>query len=146
MLIQADYGMPQLFSLELCSISVLGGNYQFYVSPDSHECRLRRRYFLPGLWRINSDRVRYVCAFPLFFTRLEPINSALLVLYLLSLSSIALWFAFVRCPRFHHASTVVKVIVIVHAYLIIALAFAVLITAPSFGSAPSCNAEVLRDH
>jgi hypothetical protein len=81
--------------------------------------------------------------FPLFFTRPQQISSALLVLYLLSLSSVALWFAFVRYHRFHHASTVVKIIVIAQAYLIIALAFAVLITAPSFGSAPLCNVEVL---
>lgn len=65
------------------------------------------------------------------------------MLYLLSLSSVALWFAFIRYHRFHHASFWVKLIANTLAYLTIALAFAILITAPSFGSTPLCNDDLL---
>jgi len=68
---------------------------------------------------------------------------ALVVLYLLSLSSLALWFAFIRYHRFHHANLWVKLIANALAYFTIALAFAILITAPSFGSTPSCNDELV---
>ena len=65
------------------------------------------------------------------------------MLYLLSLSSVALWFAFIRYHRFHRASFWVKLAANALAYFTFALAFAILITAPSFGSTPSCNDELL---
>jgi hypothetical protein len=87
-----------------------------------------------------------VCiAYSLRLTCVEDIrgSSALVVLYLLTLSWFALWFAHIRYYRFRKANILVKILSVAQGYFVVALAFAILGTAPSFGSTPACNIHLV---
>ena len=69
--------------------------------------------------------------------------SALIVLYLLSLSWVAVFFALPQYNRFKHANSIVKVLAIGQSYFLIAFGYTVLSAAPSFGNIATCNNTIV---
>ncbi|KAF7303414.1 hypothetical protein MIND_00569900 [Mycena indigotica] len=66
-------------------------------------------------------------------------HDALIVLYLLTLSGLAVFLILPSFNKFPAASRTLRYFSVVSTYAILALIFAVLVTAPAFGAAPDCN-------
>lgn len=97
---------------------------------------------LKGTQRLHFKSMLRVFALCLVFTQeiIFPFQSAIVVLYLLTLSWAAVFFSLPSYNRFRKSDRTLKYLSIVQSYILFGFAFAVLVKANSgFGSMPICN-------
>ncbi|KAJ7657267.1 hypothetical protein DFH06DRAFT_1297935, partial [Mycena polygramma] len=70
-------------------------------------------------------------------------QDAVIMIYLLSMGWITVLASLASCNRLSDETKILQLVSVIQGYMILAFAFAVLATAPSFGQSPHCNQDAI---